>query len=417
MANTITTGFKLSTGQDLGTRYVSKDYLIDVYPNILPPGYITPQLIAWGKNDLGALGIGNNTSQSSPVQVGTLTTWRTVSAGRDYTLAVKYDGTMWAWGTASIYQLPLGYAISAGSYSSPIQVGALTNWRNVTAGYQNGFALKSDGTMWAWGVTGSGLGIGATGGNYSSPVQVGTLTNWKQISTNNAAAFSTTLAVKTDGTLWAWGNNQTYGLMGLGISSTTNYSSPIQVGTLTTWQQVSVAALHWMAVKTDGTLWGCGANANGNLGDGTNANRSSPVQVGTLTNWKQVACNFNNTVAIKTDGTLWVWGNNSFGQLGNNTNGVATSVSSPIQVGTLTNWKYVQVRGYDPTGGISQGATTIAIKTDGTLWAWGGQNVYGWNGQNNLTSVSSPIQIGTLTTWKTVSGGDSHIMAIADGSF
>ena len=156
--------------------------------------------------------------------------------------------------------------------------------------------------------------------------------------------------------IWVWGSN----IVGqLGNGTTTNYSSPIQIGSLTNWKQVSASAGGFLTIgiKTDGTLWTCGYNYYGQLGNNTTTNYSSPIQVGSLTNWSQIAGGAYHTAAIKTDGTLWTWGYNGYGNLGNNT---ATSYSSPIQVGALTNWKQVSC-GYN---------NTVAIKTDGTLWAW-----------------------------------------------
>ena len=141
-----------------------------------------------------------------------------------------------------------------------------------------------------------------------------------------------------DGNLYAWGWNS-YGQLGINTASTTvYYSSPVQVGSLTNWKQVSGGYYHTTAIKTDGTLWTWGYNAYGQLGNGTTTNYSSPIQVGPLTNWKQVAGGQHHTAAIKTDGTLWTWGYNISGQLGNGNVGY---YSSPIQVGSLTNWKQV----------------------------------------------------------------------------
>ena len=119
-----------------------------------------------------------------------------------------------------------------------------------------------------------------------------------------------------------------------------------------------------------------------------------------MTNWKSVVCGDDFTLAIKTDGTLWSWGNNTNGQLGNGT--VNIYYSSPIQVGSLTNWKYV-----------SCAKSVMAIKTDGTLWAWGPNPIgSGVLGNGTTTPYSSPIQIGSLTTWKQVVTGYQSTIAI-----
>lgn len=191
--------------------------------------------------------------------------------------------------------------------------------------------------------------------------------------------------------LWAWGYNN-FGELGNG--TVTLYSSPIQVGILTNWKQVSCGQQHTAAVKTNGTLWTWGYNFYGQLGNNTTTiHYSSPIQIGSGTNWKQVACcgGGNYTAAIKTDGTLWAWGKSNYGQLGlNNTN----YYSSPKQVGSLTNWSKV----------ITSGNHTVSVKTNGTLWAWG-WNIGGELGQGNTTYFSSPKQVGSLTSWLSISAG------------
>ena len=137
------TGFTVldpNTGnsQDLGDRYVSKDYLLDVYPNLVP-GRTSPGLWLWGRNDYGQLGQGDRTNRSSPVQVGSLTNWRLVAGGGSHTAAVKTDGTLWSWGQNYYGQLGQG---NITDYSSPVQVGSLTNWRQVAGGSYHTAAIQ-----------------------------------------------------------------------------------------------------------------------------------------------------------------------------------------------------------------------------------------------------------------------------------
>jgi alpha-tubulin suppressor-like RCC1 family protein len=154
--------------------------------------------------------------------------------------------------------------------------------------------------------------------------------------------------IKTDNSLWACGYNN-YGQLGNG--NTTNYSSPIQIGSLTNWKQISCGAQgQIMAIKTDGTLWSWGSNQYGELGNGTTTYYSSPVQIGSLTNWKQVSSGYYHAVALKTDGTIWGWGRNQLGQLGVGST-TPTAVSSPIQIGSLTSWAAIGC-GYNNTFGI-----------------------------------------------------------------
>jgi alpha-tubulin suppressor-like RCC1 family protein len=192
-------------------------------------------------------------------------------------------------------------------------------------------AVKTDGTLWSWGTSANGqLGISAVA--RSSPVQVGSLTDWSLVAVGAVGGDNHVAAVKTDGTLWAWGRNN-YGQ--IGDNTIINRSSPVQIGGLTNWALVGTGDNHTASVKTDGTLWTWGSSSWGQIGDNTIINRSSPVQVGSLTNWYQVSAGDNFTASVKTDGTLWTWGVNASSQLGQNN---TIPLSSPVQVGALTNW-------------------------------------------------------------------------------
>ena len=249
-------------------------------------------LWTWGKNDYGQLGLGNTTYYSSPKQVGSLTNWLAIAANGYYGFtAVKTNNTLWSWGRNTFGTLGLG---NTTNYSSPKQVGALTDWLTIAGGNYYGFtvAIKTDGTLWAWGRNGAGqLGLGNTT-NYSSPKQVGALTNWSKISSGS----DNILSIKTDGTLWSWGDN-TYGQLGVG--NITRYSSPKQVGALTTWLKITSGGYHSVAaIKTDGTLWSWGQNNYGQLGLGNTTYYSSPKQIGSSTTWQSVNINWRFTIAI-----------------------------------------------------------------------------------------------------------------------
>jgi alpha-tubulin suppressor-like RCC1 family protein len=353
-------------------------------------------------NVAGALGIADITPKSSPVQIGALTDWKQISGNRHSHVAwkvsfcaVKTDGSMWAWGNNDSGQIGNSSNLTV---SSPIQIGSLKNWKQVSVG-GHVLAVKSDNTLWTWGI---GAGVTNSGENglndltlVSSPVQVGTLTNWKQVS----AGRSSSAAIKTDRTLWTWGLNST-GQIGDG--TVINRSSPVQIGNLTNWKQVSAGDGITAAVKVDGSLWTWGNNSDGQLGDGTVISKSSPIQIGALRNWKSVSVGGyggNGFVgAVKTDGTLWAWGKNAFGQLGD---GTVLSRSSPIQIGSDVNWKEV----------FTSDARIHATKTDGTLWAWGYNN----NGElmsGDVEFRSSPIQVGTLATWQSVAPAINATIAI-----
>ena len=301
-------------------------------------------LWSWGRNTYGQLGDNTQTDKSSPVQtIATGTNWKSVAGGKYHTAAIKTDGTLWTWGYNGSGQLGDNTQINK---SSPVQtIAAGTNWKSVAGGSYHTAAIKTDGTLWSWGYNFHGeLGDNtATGKN--SPVQtIAAGTNWKSV----ACGYYHTAAIKTDGTLWLWGVN----IFGqLGDNTGTNQSSPVQtIAAGTNWKSVGCGYYHTAAIKTDGTLWLWGYNAYGELGDNTTTGKSSPVQtISSGTNWKLVACGSYHTTAIKIDGTLWSWGRNDIGQLGDNT---ITQRNSPVQtISSGTNWKQVSCGG-DHTAAI-----------------------------------------------------------------
>lgn len=238
-------------------------------------------LWTWGRNANGQLGLGNTTNYSSPVQVGSLTNWLAVSCGGHSTCATKTDGTLWAWGKNDYGQLGQGNTTYR---SSPVQIGALTTWAAVQVGTSTAIAVKTDGTLWGWGRANNygQLGLGSNT-NYSSPKQIGLLTNW----TANFFVDEYAVAVKTDGTLWGWGRNSNGNL---GLGNITQYNSPVQIGALTNWQSSHSSGEATAAIKTNGTLWTWGSNFYGELGLGSNGiSYSSPKQVGSLTTWKNAS--------------------------------------------------------------------------------------------------------------------------------
>jgi alpha-tubulin suppressor-like RCC1 family protein len=268
-----------------------------------------------------------------------------IYAGQYYNLAIKTDGTLWTWGSnlwgASGYAGMLGDNTRT-HRSSPVQtIAGGTNWKSVTAGGYNVAGIKTDGTLWLWGHNIDGqLGDG-TRTHRSSPIQtIAGGTNWKEISMGSSNAA----AIKTDGTLWTWGDSFN-GILGDG--TVLSRSSPVQtVAGGTNWKMVNMDSWHSAAIKTDGTLWIWGSNADGELGDGTNIHRSSPIQtVSGGSNWKQVNLGLAVTAAIKTDGTLWLWG--SGGPFGNVGDGTVLNRSSPVQtISGGTNWKMVACGNY-----------------------------------------------------------------------
>ena len=298
-----------------------------------------------GRNDEGYMGVNqpDNYARSSPVQVPG-TTWSSLisaQAGDGTTGAFKTDGTMWVWGRNEAGELGQN---NVTYYSSPVQVGTDTTWStgnnahyctNTAGGC---FAIKTDGTLWSWGGNNSGsLGhnIGGNPGHCSSPTQIGAEATWSAIDGGNGMH-----AIKTDGTLWAWGGNDR-GQLGLNAAGdNAARSSPIQIGSDTTWRTCSTGTKSVLLSKTDGTLWAMGAGTYGQLAQNNETQYSSPVQIPGTT-WSSVnSAAYATFVALKTDGTLWSWGYNQSGALGQNEQynpGTRYGYSSPVQI-PGTDW-------------------------------------------------------------------------------
>ena len=310
-------------------------------------------LWSWGSNSDGQLGVDDTTNRLTPVTTfAGGSNWKQVSCGGYHTSAIKTDGTLWVWGSNSFGQL--GVYDTTNRLTPVTTFAGGTNWKQVDCGYRYTAAIKTDGTLWTWGRNDDGgqLGVNDTTRRSTPTTTFAGGTNWKQVA---CGAFYMA-AIKTDGTLWTWGRNL-YGQLGINVAGvSTGRTTPVTTfAGGTNWKQVACATYHTLAIKTDGTLWGWGQNGVGNLGlNNTTSPICTPVTtfVGG-TNWKQVACGGEHqSAAIKTDGTLWLWGRNSSLQLGTND---AINRSTPVT--TLaggTNWKQV-VNGYFYSVAITSG--------------------------------------------------------------
>ena len=364
-------------------------------------------LYTWGYNNAGRLGDDTTTNRSSPGTVaGGGTTWSRISAGNAHMAAIKNDGTLWVWGSNNLGRLGDG---STTNRSSPVTVaGGGTTWCAVAAGWLHTAAIKTDGTLWTWGYSASGqLGSGTAGFGAcrSSPgTTAGGGTTWCAVS----AGQCETAAVKTDGSLWTWGLN-TSGQLGDGTA--TNRSSPGTVaGGGTTWCAVRVGNTFMMALKTDGSLWTWGGNSAGSLGTGNTTARSSPGAVaGGGTNWSSIAAGCYFAAATKTDGTLWTWGSNSNGELGT---GNTTSRSSPgTTAGGGTTWSSV-------ASSSSTARNIAAIKTDGTFWTWGCNNNGQLGDGSTTNRSSPGTVAGALQNWKQADVGEGSMIGLTfEGGF
>ena len=345
----------------------------------------TSFLSAWGNGTYGALAQGNTTNFSSPKTIGSLANWQQVSTGGQYHVAaIKSDNTLWMWGYNGSGQLGNN---TLNNYSSPIQVGTGSQWFQVATGQSHTLAIDTNGRLWAWGsgATYGQLGLGNTT-SYSSPKQVGSSTNWIKV----AAGINASYGLKSDGTLWSWGQGN-HGE--LGLSSTGNYSSPNQISGSLSWINIAAGGYYAMGIQTGGTLWAWGYNTSYNLGNGLNSQSNAPTRVGSSVVWSSVylspSGSSQHTLGLSATGILYAWGDNGSGELGlNNTtaNSYNTAGTYPVGAGT---WSAVGV-------GVT---TSYAVTTDGRLFSWGNGNSYGQLGLGNTTSYSSPKQVGLLTNW------------------
>ena len=284
-------------------------------------------LWATGNNEEGQLGNGSYGSGNVSnifIQIGTETNWKTISPSAAHTLGIKNDGTLWAWG--SNQQGKLGDGTFTNRYT-PIQIGTDTNWKEVASGLQYSVAIKTDGTLWVWGLNNANMG-----GSSLIPRQIGIDTDWKEISTDAAGLH--TLALKNNGKLYAFGKTWSGGNGALGLGSTILVANtPMQIGLDSDWQSISAGFNNSFAIKTNGTLWGWGQNDLGQLGDGTQIDKLTPTQIGLQSDWMLVSAGQRHTVALKSNGDLYTWGDNSLGQLGN---GNYSSTITPLFINSCT---------------------------------------------------------------------------------
>ncbi len=318
--------------------------------------------------------------------------WSTVSAGSEHTCGVRTDHTLWCWGDNSAGQLGLG---DRTTHAVPSRVGTESNWAQVSAGGLYGdytCAVRTDKTLWCWGDNFAGkLGLGDTR-NRVVPSRVGTRSDWAQVS----AGSYHTCAVRTDNTLWCWGVNFA-GQLGLGDRTTR--AVPSRVGTRSDWAQVSVGSYHTCAVRTNNSLWCWGYNYVGELGLGDRTTRTLPRRVGTRSSWAQVSAGSSHTCAVRTNNTLWCWGDNYVGKLGL---GDTTTRTVPRRVvGTRSDWAQ-----------LSAGSGhTCATRFDHTFWCWGG-NGLGQLGLGDTEDRTVPEMVGTRSDWDYVSAGELHTCGV-----
>lgn len=334
-------------------------------------------LWVWGRNINGILGNGSGTTTilEHPTQVGTDSDWVDFSVGRWFILAKKNNNDLYGWGRNAYGQLATGD--TAAQYSPYLMSSDVTSF---SAGYHHSMIVKTDGTMWGtgyndWGV----LGVGTSVGYYTSWQQESSLaTDWSKTSSGYYNSFG----IKTNGTLWSCGTNYE-GQTGTGATSGES-DDFVQIGTDTDWDEVSCGVYHVLGLKTTGKIFGWGYSGHGRLGIvGAGAQYfRTPQPIEASSNFTHIATSWDGSAIIKDDSTLYVFGVNHGGTtgVGANTNNMA-----PQQLGTDTDWDNLALR----VGGFHFGA----IKNDTTMWSWGTDNLYQLgNGDGTTTNSSVPTQ-------------------------
>lgn len=328
-------------------------------------------VLTWGSNVNGQLGDGTLTRRTVPGLVANFSGAVAVSAGSEHTLVLKGDGTVWSWGRNDNGQLGIGSQSPTSTPRTPVQVSGLTNVVAIAAGQDFSAALKSDGTVWAWGGNGRGDLGDNSGTRRTLPVRVTALpANIEAI----AAGDLHMLALDATGTVWAWGQNSR-GEIGDG-SSAFERDLPVVLGSLANITSIGAGAEHSLARQIGGAVFAWGKNQDGQVGDGTQSDRNVPTHVTPLAAGVAAAGGSAFSIALKADGTVSAWGYNFFGQLGNGGNATSTT---PVPVSTLS-----------AVSAVSAGDNhALALRNDGQVWAWG---------RNDNGPLGAPVVVGSANT-------------------
>ena len=314
----------------------------------------------------------------------------TFDGGHYHSLAIKADGSLWAWGRNKYAQLGDGTELDR---YQPVRVGTDNDWVTVAAGGFHSLAIMADGSLWAWGANSCGeLGDGSTIDRLE-PVRIGMETDWVSVS----GGLYHTLALKADGSLWAWGYNE-FGQVGDG--STIDRVIPTRIGDDTDWVAIAAGSYHSLALRADGTLWIWGQNNRGQLGNGFDDDLHEPDLNTFVPSVAALAAGEQHSHALTADGRLFCAGNDTYGQWG----GAARTWKMGVAGAGTRDWAAVACGGFH----------SLALKSTGTLWAWG-LNDHGQVGDHTFVDKHEVTQIGAKDDWVAVAGGGSHSLALDEG--
>lgn len=354
----------------------------------------TGSLVCWGSNNsYGILATGDTSARPTPNQVGSDLDWERVVVGQYHACAIKSSGALWCWGIDNYGQLGDGGSDSGnGSSPSPVPVAPGTVWLDVDVepGGTSTCAIRSDHRLLCWG---TGLVVG--GGIVKTPAAIDAATDWARV---RLGLSPHACALKTDGRLHCWGYNSR-GQLGTGDFTTK--TSPQQLGSAPTWNDVAVGAMFACASKPDGTVHCWGSNNTGELGQAT-AGHLAPTRIGAAGGWASVDASSLAVCATRKNGTLACWG-----FAGNTQQGIFPGpfAQAPLAIGTGNMWANVAV----------SEAHACARTTSGALHCWG-RNDYGQVGVSGASVYALPTPVGL--TASTMGVGASHTCAVAsaDGS-
>ena len=372
---------------------------------------------AWGNNASGQLGdSSSDNDRLRPVQVLRLAGVKAMAGGNAFSTGLLSDGTVWAWGDNSTGQLGNGTSTAR---LVPVQVSGVSRIAAIASGDRFSLALRSDGGVFGWGSNSDGqLGDGTVTPFKDTPVRVlgvggsGFLRNIKSI----AAGDHFSLAMNAKGSVFAWGSNDS-GQLG-NNNPPTDSPVPVQVlgvggkGFLHDIVSVSAGDNHAVALRSDGTVLAWGNNSDGQLGN-NNAPTDSPVPVqvlgiggvGILSGVKAIVAGEFFNLALLYDGTVVAWGDNANGQLGNNN----APTDSPVPVQVLGPGGVGFLRHIVALAGGNR--HSLALSADGRVYAWG-DNDDGQLGNGTTAPSSTPVLVGTISDVVAIGAGSFHSLAV-----